>query len=94
MFPVQDDAPRTGIPVATYLLIAVNVAVFILEISLPPAVLEKIIFHFGVVPARYTQGSELFPGLKYLAFITCMFLHGGWVHLIGNMRTSEFLETT
>ncbi|HHI96569.1 MAG TPA: rhomboid family intramembrane serine protease [Thermodesulfatator atlanticus] len=91
MFPVQDDAPRTGIPVATYLLIAINVAVFILEISLPPAVLEKVIFYLGVVPARYTdpsfQGSELFPGLKYLAFITCMFLHGGWVHLIGNMWT-------
>ncbi|NPA49601.1 MAG: rhomboid family intramembrane serine protease [Thermodesulfobacteria bacterium] len=91
MFPIQDDAPRRGVPLATYLIIALNVAVFLVEISLPPPVLEKVVYYFGVVPARYTnphfESQVLFPGLKYLAFLTCMFLHGGWVHLIGNMWT-------
>jgi len=91
MFPVQDDAPRRGIPLMTYLLIAINIVIFLIEISLPPEVLERVVYYFGVVPARYTnpffESQELFPGLKYLAFLTCMFLHGGWIHLIGNMWT-------
>ncbi|WP_022853246.1 rhomboid family intramembrane serine protease [Thermodesulfatator atlanticus] len=89
MFPIQDDAPRRGVPVATYILIAINVLVFLLEVSLPRGLVEQIIYYLGVVPARYTHpmGAELFPGLKYLAFVTCLFLHGSWIHLIGNMWT-------
>ncbi len=91
MFPIQDDAPRRGVPVATYTLIALNVLVFILELSLPPAVLEQVVHLFGVIPARFTNSSwpfsEPFPGFKYLTLLTAMFLHGGWVHILGNMWT-------
>ncbi len=91
MFPIQDDAPRRGVPVVTYTLIAVNVLVFLLEISLPPAVLEQVVHLFGVVPARFTDpvfaAQGPFPAFKYLTLFTCMFLHGGWVHILGNMWT-------
>ncbi len=91
MFPIQDDAPRRGVPVATYILITVNVLVFLLEISLSPAVLEQVVHLFGVVPARFTDPAfaayDPFPGFKYFTLVTCMFLHGGWVHILGNMWT-------
>ncbi len=89
MFPIQDDAPRTGVPLATYLLIALNVAVFFVEVSLPQPVLEHVINLFGVVPARFTdpQWPNPWGPFKFLTLFTCMFLHGGWVHLLGNMWT-------
>lgn len=94
MFPVQDDAPRVGVPLATYLLIGLNAIVFFIELSLPQPVLEKIIYLFGVVPARFTDPNFTDPyfthqweHLKYLTFLTCMFLHGSWVHFLGNMWT-------
>jgi membrane associated rhomboid family serine protease len=89
MFPIQDDAPRRGVPLATYLLIALNVAVFLVEISLPKPILEEVISLFGVVPARFTDPTWPNPwgSFKYLTLFTCMFFHGGWIHLIGNMWT-------
>ncbi len=90
MFPIQDSAPRRRTPIATYLLIGINVVVFLLEVILPPHILQAIVYYFGVVPVRYTYPSvakHFVPGLKYLDFITCMFLHGGWMHLFGNMWT-------
>ncbi len=91
MFPIQDDAPRRGIPIATYGLILINVFVFFIEISLPPAQLEQVVHLFGVIPARFTTSLagfyEPFPGFKYITLLTAMFLHGGWVHIFGNMWT-------
>jgi membrane associated rhomboid family serine protease len=91
MFPIQDIAPRRKVPIATYILMGINIGVFLLEVSLPPEILKMVVFHFGVVPARYTTDSfvakELLPGFKYIDLVTCMFLHGGWVHLFGNMWT-------
>ncbi len=91
MIPIQDIMPRRSVPVVTLGLILVNVCVFLLEISLPPQMLETLTFHLGVIPARYTDpfwsaaySLSLFP---YLAFFTAMFLHGGWIHLIANMWT-------
>ncbi len=91
MIPIQDIVPRRSVPIVTFGLILINVAVFLLELSLPPGVLEKLTFYLGVVPARYTHPywslTHSIPGLHYLAFFTAMFLHGGWIHLIGNMWT-------
>ncbi len=88
MFPIQDSAPRRGVPLATYFLIAVNVAIFLVEVSLPKELLQQIVFYLGVVPARYTGGlNDVGPGLKYLALFTSLFLHGSWIHLFGNMWT-------
>ncbi|NPB09225.1 MAG: rhomboid family intramembrane serine protease [Thermodesulfobacteria bacterium] len=91
MIPVQDIVPRRTFPVVTVGLILLNTVVFLFELLLPPDTLETLVFHLGIVPARYTDPSwaaeHSLPFLPYLAFFTAMFLHGGWVHLIGNMWT-------
>ena len=73
----------------TWILILVNAFIFIFEISIPKNVLEEIFYLLGLVPARYTSPKwamihGLSPG-DYLPFLTNMFLHGGWLHIIGNM---------
>ncbi len=65
--------------------------VFLFEISLPHPVLERLFYYFGVVPARYTHPEwAISVGLvpkAILPLFTCMFLHGGWIHIIGNLWT-------
>jgi membrane associated rhomboid family serine protease len=75
----------------TWLIILANVVVFLFELSLPESTLEQFIYLFGMVPARYSQPEwALEVGLPlndYWPFLTSMFLHGGWLHIIGNMWT-------
>src|ERR1043165_5602874 len=75
MIPLRDNIPSRSFPIWTFLLIVMNVLVFLFEISLPSQALDRLIFMYGVVPAR--------PDI--VSFFTSMFLHGGWLHLIGNM---------
>jgi membrane associated rhomboid family serine protease len=89
MIPLKDNVFRREFPVMTWIIILVNAAVFLFEISLPPDALNQVIQVFGLVPARYVElglspGSR-FSVLRYLPLVTCMFLHGGWLHIIGNM---------
>src|SRR5262249_39881018 len=88
MFPVRDTIPHQHAPVATWTLIAVNVLAFFREIALPPQAAEKLIYLYGLVPARYLNPQWAaqvgFPH-SYWPFLTMMFLHGGWLHIIGNM---------
>lgn len=78
-----------GVPLVTWSLITLNGIIFIFEISLPKDILEQVFFFFGLVPARYSSPQwALIHGLSpkdYLPFLTNMFLHGGWFHIIGNM---------
>jgi len=78
MFPIGDDdsAERT-VPVVTYVLIALNVLVFFLELSGGDPFIER----WSVVPRRLTQN----PGGDFITVFTSMFMHGGWLHLGGNM---------
>ena len=78
MFPIGDDdsAERT-VPVVTYALIALNVLVFFLELSGGEPFIER----WSVVPRRLTQD----PGGDFITVFTSMFMHGGWLHLAGNM---------
>jgi membrane associated rhomboid family serine protease len=78
MFPIGDDnsAGRT-VPVATYALIALNVLVFFLELNGGEPFIEQ----WSVVPRRLTQD----PGGDFITVFTSMFMHGGWLHLGGNM---------
>ncbi len=82
MFPLRDTIRSRTFPVVTWSIIALNVAVFLLEASLPPALLERFIALWGFVPARLFGGHVLW-GLTTL--FTSMFLHGGWFHLLSNM---------
>ncbi len=89
MLPLQDSVARRYPPIVVYSLVAVNVLVFFYQISLPPYALNEFILKYALVPSRYFGGQHLFApptGLSdYLPFITNMFLHGGWAHLLFNM---------
>ena len=75
MIPLRDSVPSSTTPVVTYAIIAINVLVFIQQLALSPEELHHFFAHYGVVPARL-QLSDLF---------TSMFIHGGFMHLIGNL---------
>jgi membrane associated rhomboid family serine protease len=88
MFPIGDD-PRPGKPLAivTLLLLIANVAVFLYELSLGAGV-EDFIRTYGAVLREILTGADVAPPGPYpvwLQLLTSMFLHGGWLHLIGNM---------
>jgi membrane associated rhomboid family serine protease len=88
MFPIRDTIPRKHFPFATWGLIAVNVYVFIQELTLSPQAAERMMYLFGLIPARFLHPGWAeqvgFPH-TYTPFLTTMFLHGGWLHIIGNM---------
>jgi membrane associated rhomboid family serine protease len=78
MFPIgDDDSARRTVPVVTYALIALNVLVFFLELNGG----EPFIVQWSVVPRRLTQN----PSGDFITVFTSMFMHGGWLHLGGNM---------
>jgi membrane associated rhomboid family serine protease len=87
MIPLYDDNPRTKLPVVTVLLIAVNVIVFLYEYSLGPSDQSHLMYLYGMVPSNVgtalQSGTGL--GLALRPLFTSMFLHSGWLHIIGNM---------
>jgi membrane associated rhomboid family serine protease len=88
MIPLHDDNPTSLKPVVTVALIVLCVLVFVWELSLGQA-LERAIYSFGAIPAVLFGTKALNPELVAipagLTVISSMFLHGGWMHLIGNM---------
>ena len=88
MIPLRDANPRATTPVITVLLIVANVAIFLYQISLPPRAEAQFVLALGMVPARL-QLALTSPqvSLQDAAFplLSSMFLHGGWLHVIGNM---------
>lgn len=113
-FPFHDDNPTVRTPVVTYVLVAVNVLVFLLTVGFSTRDQQLLAYQHGFVPARIGQlvraqpiavpvralavdplgqqvvverRLELPParGSILLSLLTCMFLHGGWFHLLGNM---------
>jgi len=75
MFPVSDVIPSRTTPFVTVGLIILNALVFLFELQLSRPELQVFVQTFGVVPVDFTWGSV----------ITSMFLHEGWMHLLGNM---------
>ena len=81
MFPIRDHNPSSKTPYVTYGLMAVNILVFLSYFSLfgnPPA-LQRFFFDWALIPAAVSQGALLH------GVVTSMFLHGGLMHLGGNM---------
>ncbi len=87
MLPFKDNIPTDRFPVITVLLIAINAAVFLFELTLNDSQLESFFVQFGMTPYEITHGVSLLPRdiPVYLTLITSMFLHGGWLHIGGNM---------
>ncbi len=100
MFPLQTNVYARTVPVVTWIVIGLNVLVFFFETQLSPEALTQLTYWFGVVPARYTDAEfaarfafpesvdrVASPLAAYWPFLTSMFLHGGIMHIVGNMWT-------
>jgi membrane associated rhomboid family serine protease len=90
LFPISDDNPRRHLaPYVTWFFIAANVLVFLWQASLGPQSGELAVISFGMIPARLFGYGELPPEIAtvpaWATVITSMFMHGGWLHLGGNM---------
>jgi membrane associated rhomboid family serine protease len=90
MLPLGDDRVQGGPPaLVTMALVAVNVMAFLLEVSQPsPEAVQAFITAWGVVPREFAVGEDLAPHIPlpfWSTLLTSMFLHGGWMHLGGNM---------
>ena len=87
MIPIRDRNPSGTFPYVTIGIIIVNILIFLYELSLGSG-LGEFIMKFGVVPLKVSYYSQV-PDLTFIntffPFISSMFLHGGFVHLIGNM---------
>jgi membrane associated rhomboid family serine protease len=87
--PIYDDNPSGRPSFITWLAIAACVLVFLWQVSLSDRAEEVAVYAYGLVPAVLTGAAELPAAWKMvpapLTVITSMFLHGGWMHLIGNM---------
>ena len=86
MFPLRDSVPSSRPPVVNVLLIAACVVVFLFELSLGPY-LERFLRANAFVPFRVFHASAYSGGVPFAlkSMLLSMFLHGGWLHLIGNM---------
>ncbi len=83
MIPLRVDIARLTAAVSNTLLIALNLVVFMYEVSLSPRAGQSFIYSFGLVPAHAHLSMGLTP--TFVPMLTSMFLHGGWMHLLGNM---------
>ena len=79
MIPLKDDNPRLLTPICNYVFILANIAVYVYQFTLPEPVYKAFIDAYGAIPAQIVHGVNL-HGL-----FSAMFLHGGILHLLGNM---------
>ncbi len=80
LFPIGDDNIEGGHPaVFSYLFFALNIGIFIFQISLPEGQQAGFVEHYGAIPAEISRGIDL------ETLFSSMFLHGSWMHLVGNM---------
>ena len=89
MIPLKDDNPTYSTPIITYFIIGICVIVFLLEISSSNYKSGAIFYSWGVIPASLIHNLQL-PDEVYrvppiITLFTSMFMHGGFMHLIGNM---------
>ncbi len=87
MFPLRDNIPSRRFPVVTLGIIVLNVVVFLHELKLGRH-LQDFIIQYAIVPARYTTpdvAQRFTLTQQIIPFFSSMFLHGGWLHLIGNL---------
>lgn len=88
MIPLKNLRPRIHAPSATLALIIANFMVFFYQLTLSPRALNLFINTHSVVPARVQMalaGSHFTLAQAFVPFFTSMFLHAGWLHIIGNM---------
>mgnify|MGYP000597812143 CR=1 FL=1 len=89
MIPIRDTAPCNTRPYVSWSLILICSLLFVALELAPDRIHRYVIFIYGMVPARYTNPEWAlamgYPTDYFLSFISNLFLHGGWVHLLMNM---------
>jgi membrane associated rhomboid family serine protease len=89
MIPIGDDDHPGPAPVVTWALIALNALAFLLELGQgSQGALQSFITSWGVVPKEYSSGRDIAPLIPlpfWSTLLTSMFLHGGWMHIGGNL---------
>lgn len=87
MFPIRDINPSRTVPVVNYGLIGANILVFLVQLAQGPY-LDEFNYLWGLVPARYFDAhvsSYFGPVQQTIPFLSYMFLHGGFMHILGNL---------
>ena len=89
MIPLKDDNPTSNKPIVTYFLISLCVLIFLLQLSSQSYKTGQLFYSYGLIPSVLMGHNQLPLDLyavpAYLTIITSMFMHGGFMHLIGNM---------
>jgi membrane associated rhomboid family serine protease len=87
MLPIRDDTPRSTLPFINYFLIALNLAIFFFEWTLGPRALRSFEFQFALIPRNVEGwlGGALPASYALVPFVSSMFLHASWWHVIANM---------
>ncbi|TYO94696.1 rhomboid family intramembrane serine protease [Desulfallas thermosapovorans] len=87
MIPLRDSVKSQSFPIVNLTIIALNVLIYLWEVSMEPYLLNQVYYTFGLVPVEALNavftGSSLTPVL--VSFVTSTFIHGGWLHVISNM---------
>lgn len=87
MIPLRDTTPSKNVPVINNVLIGINVVFFLVELSQGSG-MNNFVYRYGLVPGRYTIpgfGGHFTLFEQVVAWVSFMFLHNGWLHLLGNM---------
>lgn len=81
MFPIRDHNPSGRVPYVTYALMAANIGIFLsmLPIAGDEYAMSQFYYDWALLPRRVTEADG------YSALLTSQFLHGGWMHIVGNM---------
>lgn len=87
--PFKDENPSRTFPWMTILLIATNIGIYVYQM-LTGKLTQSFVYQFGIIPWEITHFQDhptlpLSPIPNPLTLFTAMFLHGGWLHLLGNM---------
>jgi membrane associated rhomboid family serine protease len=88
VFPLRDENRSDSFPLVTVLLIAINTAVFLYQLSLGSRGEEEFVLRMGAIPHDLLYGVTLpysTQPASYWTLLTCLFVHAGLVHLVGNM---------
>jgi rhomboid family protein len=87
MIPIKDDNPTRTFSFVNYALIAANIIIFFYQVTLPPHAAKAFLLQYATIPQRIPAALAGYLGFKmaFYPVFTSMFLHGGLLHLLGNM---------